>query len=47
MSFLTEIRINENNGTYKIGDKVMVGEMITVLIPLKIARDPLATVTWV
>ena len=40
-----EIRLNRNNGTYKTEDKVMVGEMATVPIPLTIARDPLATVT--
>ena len=47
MSFLMEVRLNGNDGTYKTEDKVLVGEMTTQPIPLTIARDPLATVTWV
>ena len=47
MSFRMEIWLNGNDGTYKTEDKVMVGEMMTLPIPLTIARDPLATMTWV
>ena len=46
MSFLMEIRLNEKANTYKTDDRVMMGEMSTVPIPLTVTRDPLVTVMW-